>query len=93
MMWYALQMVLDKISEVQVSERHGIRMVGLYGVSGIGKTTMCQVLCNKYLKEMEGRVFHAELGSASNMELLQGALKSLTEMSESYIDRLNTMKV
>jgi hypothetical protein len=42
---------------------------------------------------MQGRVYHAELGSASNLELLQGALKTLTTKSHDVLCGLNVSQV
>jgi hypothetical protein len=88
-----VKVVHERIEEGQISKRFGIPMVGIYGAGGIGKTTMCHILCNGYLAKMQGRVFHAELGSASDLELLQGALKNLTNKSAEFVHELNESKV
>jgi replication-associated recombination protein RarA len=76
-----------------MSKKYGIPLMGLYGVGGIGKTTLCQILCNEFSTKMQGRVDHVELGSASNLELLQGALKTLTTKSHDVLNGLNLSQV
>jgi GTPase SAR1 family protein len=53
-----------KIDGIQVSRGYGARIVGVYGVGGIGKTTSCKVLCNDYFEEFEGKVCHIDLEEA-----------------------------
>lgn len=36
-------------------------MAGIYGMSGLGKTTLCKVLCNHYRQEFKGKVCHLQL--------------------------------
>ena len=52
------QLMIDKIDHVLVSKKYGVLLVGLYGVDGIGKATLCETLCNVYFTKMQGRVFH-----------------------------------
>ena len=92
-MLLSFQVICDRIDQATVSKEFGIALIGLYGVGGIGKTTVCQTLCNEYFKKMEGRVFHAELGSVDDLELLQGALKRLTDKSHDLISGLNKSQV
>lgn len=58
-------------------------------MSGIGKTTICKVLCNKFFDEFCGRVCHIELKSLDEQlkethekELLQKVLTSFTNNDE-----------
>jgi len=50
--------------------------LGLYGMGGLGKTTMCKALCNHFQKEFNGRVCHVELGSESPLTLPKKVLKN-----------------
>lgn len=70
-----------------------VRVVGLYGVGGIGKTTICKVLCNKLFKELRGRVCHTDLKSASQLELFQEVLKIFTDTRHDALERMNIDKV
>jgi hypothetical protein len=46
----------------KIGHLHGCAtyVVGIYGV-GIGKTTLCKILCNELLGKYEGRTCHVEL--------------------------------
>lgn len=72
---------------------NGICVVGLYGMSGIGKTSICKVLCNEFFAEFHGRVCHAELQRTSEEQLLQEVLTSLTNTSTELLYKLDADKV
>jgi GTPase SAR1 family protein len=71
----------------------GARMLGVYGVGGIGKTTACKVLCNDYFEEFEGKVCHIEFGIGSKLLILQEVLKRLTETSQELIKNFSEDEV
>lgn len=63
----------------------GARLVGLYGMSGVGKTTICKVLRNQKFLEFGGRVCHVELGSQSCVELQRGqVIRELTDFYDCF---------
>ena len=64
---------------VQESASYGVRVVGIYGMGGFGKTTLCKALCNEYYTEFHGRVCHVELGKDNEVPLLQDMLESPTD--------------
>lgn len=39
----------------------GCRVIGLYGVGGTGKTTLCKTLCNGFFPDFAGKVCHLEV--------------------------------
>jgi ABC-type glutathione transport system ATPase component len=45
----------------------GARVLGLYGTSGLGKSTLCKALCDYFSGKILGRVCHVELGETSRM--------------------------
>lgn len=49
---------------------HNVRAIGLYGMGGMGKTTICKSLCNDFYAEFYGKVLHVELGK-KNAEDIQ----------------------
>lgn len=51
------------------SPLYGGRVVGIHGTGDIGKTSFCKVLCDELNVKFEGKVFPAELGSKSEIEL------------------------
>ena len=64
---------------------HNVRTVGLYGMGGIGKTTICKSLCNEYFAEFNGKVWHAELGKKGIEEIQKDVLRHLVGASESLL--------
>ena len=68
-------------------------VVGLYGMGGIGKSSICKALCNEFFREFRGRVCYAELERTSKEELLQDVLRNLRQESLESIDRFNLDKV
>lgn len=86
-------MLHHKIEQARPNNGYGARLLGVYGVDGIGKTTICQALCNDYLARMHGKVCHLELGSASNLELLHEAFKRLSNKGHEVWSKLNESQV
>ncbi|KAG0592069.1 hypothetical protein KC19_1G222500 [Ceratodon purpureus] len=83
----------EQISTIQPLGRHEVRVIGYYGVGGLGKTTMCKVLCNALALEFEDKVCHVEMAPnpSSSLKLLhlQEVLKKLTSTSEEVLRGLN----
>jgi signal recognition particle GTPase len=68
----------------------GTQVVGLYGMGGHGKTTACKILCKELSTYYNDKVCHVELGSRSEEELLQKALKLLSNLD---VDKFDDSKV
>ncbi|KAG0631760.1 hypothetical protein M758_1G277600 [Ceratodon purpureus] len=82
--------VIQKKINVQACEKnHGVQVMGVYGMGGIGKTSICKALCNVYDTRFCGRVCHAELERKSKAELLLEVLKRLTDLSHELLNRWN----
>ncbi|KAG0606381.1 hypothetical protein M758_9G136500 [Ceratodon purpureus] len=83
----------EQISTIQPSGRHNVCVIGYYGVGGLGKTTMCKVLCNALAFKFEDKVCHVEMAPnpSSSLKLLQlqEVLKRLTSTSEEVLCGLN----
>lgn len=63
------------------TEIPGVRVMGLYGMGGIGKTMICKIICNELDGAFDGKVCHVELGNQSKHELLRKVLTTLTNTS------------
>jgi Ni2+-binding GTPase involved in maturation of urease and hydrogenase len=76
----------------QVSSSSRVCVVGMYGVGGIGKTTICKALCNELSSRFHDNVCHVEIGHRSEMKLLRKALKRLTTLSHEILDKLDDVE-
>ncbi|KAG0615814.1 hypothetical protein M758_5G068900 [Ceratodon purpureus] len=82
------KVVCEKIN--QQMQQNGVRVIGLHGIGGIGKTTICKAMCNEMSKEFHGKVCHIELKSSTEaVQLLRELLKRLTKSKHDIVDRYN----
>jgi len=85
--------ICDKINVEQQKSCFGFCVVGLHGMGGIGKTSICKALCNEFFTDFNGRVCHAELERGSEEELLRRVLKALTNTSHDRLDKFGEGQV
>lgn len=55
--------------------------MGLYGMSGIGKSLLCKAMRHELDGECDGKVCHLELGKRSEHSLLKEVLATLTNIN------------
>lgn len=87
--YYVLQILRNKINE----DRDGVHVIGLYGMGGISKTTICKSMCNELFQEFSSRVCHAELQNGSKVELMREVLKRVTNTRHEVLDGLQIDQV
>ncbi|XP_059066676.1 disease resistance protein RUN1-like [Cryptomeria japonica] len=69
-------------------DKKGIRIAGLYGIPGQGKTILAKAFCNFKLGVFEGKVCHLEFSRGDSFERLKIALQYLTCCPQSYLQAL-----
>ena len=64
--------------------------LGLYGMAGVGKTTMSKALCDCFRRDYLERVCYLDLGGASQvLERLKQMMKTLCRFEDNFLSRLN----
>ena len=79
---------------LQLERRDGVCIPGLYGMVGIGKSSICKVLCNEFFTKFHGRVCHAELRSKGEEELMKEVvIKKLIGTSHEWLKEFDIVEV
>ncbi|KAF8012320.1 hypothetical protein BT93_I0457 [Corymbia citriodora subsp. variegata] len=62
--------VEDVISLLEIGSEEGVCVVGIWGMKGIGKTTVAKVVCDRVFREFEGVSLLENVGAANQDTLL-----------------------
>ncbi|KAF8013847.1 hypothetical protein BT93_I1645 [Corymbia citriodora subsp. variegata] len=62
--------VEDVISLLEIGSEDDVRVVGIWGIKGIGKTTVAKVVCDRLCREFEGVSLLENVGDANQDTLL-----------------------
>ncbi|XP_042962115.1 disease resistance protein RPV1-like [Carya illinoinensis] len=82
---------VEDISELLCIEENDIRMIGIFGVGGIGKTTIAKEMYNRITDQFEGSCFLANVRESSKQD--QGGLVKLQQTILSDILKDSSLKV
>jgi len=79
------------MKQIGLSQMYKVKVVGIFGVGGIGKTTTCKTLCNELSSKYQGRVCHVEFDNtcSNSKELLQKTVIYLTRQSANFVRELD----
>ncbi|KAG0566025.1 hypothetical protein KC19_7G032500 [Ceratodon purpureus] len=85
----------DMISQLFQEDDGGRQCLGLYGMGGLGKTTMCKALCSYFAPSFNHKVYHLQIGSndckiseKNLFERHKELLRKLIGLSEDEINRI-----
>ncbi|KAG0617225.1 hypothetical protein M758_5G174500 [Ceratodon purpureus] len=78
--------------------REGCYYLGLYGLGGVGKTTLCKAMCSYFQKEYGSRVCYVELPSDAEersaerdrISRLKSVIQGLTGCDTRIVDRIHS---
>ncbi|XP_039155544.1 TMV resistance protein N [Eucalyptus grandis] len=62
--------VEDVISSLEIGSEDDVRVIGIWGIKGIGKTTVAKVVCDRVFREFEGVSLLENVGDANQDTLL-----------------------
>ncbi|XP_059075740.1 uncharacterized protein LOC131875444 [Cryptomeria japonica] len=79
------QAVAGFFNKVKQNEK-GIRVAGLYGMSGQGKTTLVKAFCNVKLGDFGGRVCYLDFSRGNKLDRQKLVLKYLGDCRESQVE-------
>ncbi|KAI5078742.1 hypothetical protein GOP47_0006413 [Adiantum capillus-veneris] len=84
------KVVAGQFEELRLRQCEEACLIGLHGIGGLGKTTVCKIMTNFYSAEYPGRCHHLEFPTDGNdmPQIVQGckkALKELTHLSDELL--------
>ncbi|XP_042960531.1 uncharacterized protein LOC122295539 isoform X5 [Carya illinoinensis] len=86
-----IQSQVEVINELLCTEENDIRMIGIFGSGGIGKTTIAKAIYNLIANRFEGRCFLVDVRESSKQD--QGGLVKLQQTILSDILKDSSLKV
>jgi hypothetical protein len=73
--------------------KEGRLYLGLYGMGGLGKTTLCGAMCSYFQAEFRGRVYHVEVqgdGVSERVARLKHAIGQIFGFDNKIVDMITS---
>ncbi|XP_031401926.1 jacalin-related lectin 4-like [Punica granatum] len=68
------------ISLLDISSSHDVRIIGLHGTKGIGKTTLARLVCSRVYSKFEGVSFLENIGDAKKGDIIKFQKRLLNDV-------------
>ncbi|OWM77977.1 hypothetical protein CDL15_Pgr018546 [Punica granatum] len=68
------------ISLLDISSSHDVRVIGLHGTKGIGKTTLARLVCSRVYSKFEGVSFLENIGDAKKGDIIKFQKRLLNDV-------------